>query len=50
MAAWVQILQSGEDNPLAKISPRFFESFKLPLSCFFDNLNPFKSKAVKLNE
>ena len=45
MAAWVQALQSGEDNPSAKISSRFCESFKVPLRCFFDDLNPFKSKS-----
>ena len=45
MAAWVQALQTGEDNPSAKISSRVSESFKQPLSCFFDNLNPFKSKS-----
>ena len=44
-AAWVQALQTGEDSPSAKISSRFCESFKLALRCFFDNLNPFKSKS-----
>ena len=32
--------QSGEDNPSEKISSTFYESFKLPSSCFFGS-SPF---------